>query len=158
MTLNLSDQISPDLVLQPVSDAEITCRWCKKLAAVCDGQITLGEALKRLHLPLSTGQRLARRSLHEHWLEPVGAIPGAQAAGIVLGQFRADLSSVLGQAGGIAAGALMAQASGMIRLEKEWLSPEDITSYLLAVELLLPAEARDQLLPLLDALKLRYAG
>lgn len=155
--MEFTSQLSPHLVLQRGSNPEVTDRWCRKLVLVCDGEITIEQAFQLLHLPFQTGQRLALRALGQHWLEPVAGQPLHTNAPL-LEDFRRDLRGVLGSVPGVDMEGIIERASGMIRLDTDWLSASDISSYLLAVELLLPDQHREQLLSALDRLKMRYGA
>lgn len=157
MTMDFPSELSPNLVLRRGPNPEITDRWCRKLVTVCDGEITIEQAFQILHLPFQTGQRLALRALGQRWLEPVEG-QTIQTSAPLLEDFHRDLRGVLFTVPGIAVEAVLQRASGMIRLDKDWLSPNDISSYLLAVELLLPDGQREQVLAALDRLKTRYGA
>ncbi|RJF72601.1 hypothetical protein D3875_14675 [Deinococcus cavernae] len=57
-------------ILQSTHATDISCTWCRKITALCNGERTLGEVARLLCLPMPVVQKLTDKALRRGWLRP----------------------------------------------------------------------------------------
>ena len=136
-------------VLRPRTGASVSCYWCKKLLRACDGERTVAEVARLLHLPLPVSLKLAQRAQQQGW------------ADLLVGEQAADGSATLWDSLLAALGpdgeGVLARAAGMSRCRPGEIPLHESANFLIGVELLLPEDRRGELVPLLDRLRGQYA-
>lgn len=146
---------SLQMVLRRGANRRVMDRWSLRLVQACDGHLTLEEVAQRLHWPLQTTRRFALRALNEHWLEPVSQKSHCSKK-VRLFEFRRDLNKILRALSVTESQDIIRRASAMVRFQDNWLTFDDINSYLLAVEVNLSSLQRDKVVKDLDLLRNKY--
>lgn len=138
------------VVLRPRPGAGVTCYWCKKLLRACDGVRTVEQVAELLHLPLQVCLKLTRRAYQQGWadLSMRELAPNEPA----------PLWDCLLEALGPDGEGLLTRAAQMSRCEPRAIPLQQAANFLIGVELLLPENLRDELVPLLDRLRGQYAA
>lgn len=143
-----SAELTPSTALRCRPDVQVPCYWCRKVLQFCNGERTVAEVAGLSHLPLAVCLRLAARAVAAQWAE--FALPPARTP--VWEHLEAELT-------GLAVaqpGELLNRAAAMTRQTAGELSPAQLPSFLIALELLLDEADRDRLLPRLDDMQRHY--
>ncbi len=145
--------ISAHTVVIPKAGSSITCRFCAKIALHSDGRRTLLEIAQRLHLPLAICEKLVRRALNRGWLEirPVHATIAEQRE--FWEALQTDMHAVLGEE----SRNVLERAASMVGTTPAQVPVSEITDFLIAVELHTHESVREQMIPALDRLRLKFA-
>lgn len=146
-----------NIILRRGKNRHVTDRWCIRLVQACDGHLTLEEVAAKLHLNQQIVQKLAKRALHEHWLEPADihndihklshTIPAAEFKRALYRELQTFLEKP---------NDIMTRALDMARIRHNALTLDNIHNLLLAIELCLPPEYSEKASKRLRPLEEKY--
>lgn len=146
MPLNpASFTLPPTTIMLDAAAPDVSCYWCRKIAAICDGQRTLQDLAEILYLPLNIVQKLAQKALDHGWLTAQGT-PSTQAS-----LFWQQVSAALENDQ-----ELLEKAAQMTRQRPGDISSGTIPNFLIALELLISDEQRDTVIPRLDDIRQKF--